>query len=112
MIDSIDSAVRRLWGVSIDMSKVAEWFDGIKELQATLAKLEDLGVNLLVEANSPRDISNRFLRRMVVDKIEANAKAAKAATKVADTPSQSQNDDETTTATTAAKKTSAKRKAS
>lgn len=110
MIDSIDSAIRRLWGVSIDMNEVSRWFDGIKELQAKLAELEDLGVNLLVKANSPRDISNRFLRRMVVDKIEANAKAEKAATKVAETPSQSQNDDEA--ATTATKKTNTKRKAS
>lgn len=110
MIDSIDSAIRRLWGVSIDMSKVSSWFDGIKKLQTELAELEDLGVNLLVEANSPRDISNRFLRRMVVGKIEANAKAAKAATQVAQTPPQTQNDDEV--ATTATKKTSTKKKAS
>lgn len=107
MIDSIDSSIRRLWGVSIDMSKVSGWFDGIKEIQTKLAELEDLGVNLLVEANSPRDISNRFLRRMVVDKIEANAKAEKAAAKVAQTPSQTQSDDEAAT-----KKARAKTKAS
>lgn len=77
MIDSLDSAIRRLWGDKLKTSDVEKWFEGLKEVQSKLEALEEYGVGLLVQAASPRDISNRILRNIVADKIEAAKKAEK-----------------------------------
>ncbi len=120
MFDALDSAIRRLWGVSIDMDEVAKWFAGVKELQAKFAELQVLGTNLLVKANSPRDISNRVLRNIVANEINARAKAEKAAkTEKAETQTAQTQTAQTQTAQTEtasanepAKKVTTKKKAS
>lgn len=102
MLDSIDSAIRRVWGVNIQTSEIDKWFAGIKDIQAKLAELQTLGIDLLVEANSPRDISNRILRNTVADKIKAKAQAEKA--KGAETSSQTNDDEAAAKKTTTTKK--------
>lgn len=102
MLDSIDSAIRRVWSVNIQTSEIDKWFAGIKDIQAKLAELQTLGIDLLVEANSPRDISNGILRNTVADKIKAKAQAEKA--KGAETSSQTNDDEATAKKTTTTKK--------
>lgn len=107
MFDALDSAIRRLWGVSIDMDEVAKWFAGAKKLQAEIAELEELGIDLLVKANSPRDISNRVLRNIVADKIKAASQASKqtkAENSAAQAETQTASADKTPAKTTATKK--------
>lgn len=93
MIDSLDSAIRRLWGDKLKMSDVEKRFEGLKEVQSKLEALEEYGVGLLVQAASPRDISNRILRNIVADKIEV----AKKAEKVDNPPDTTKTEEKTTT---------------
>lgn len=74
MIDSLDSAIRRVWGDKLDMSEVTVWFSGLKEVVNKMSELQELGVDLLVKADTPRDINNRIVRNIVVEKINAKKK--------------------------------------
>ncbi|WP_185906693.1 MULTISPECIES: hypothetical protein [unclassified Campylobacter] len=74
MIDSLDSAIRRVWGDKLEMSEVEVWFSGLREVQDKLNKLQDVGMELLVKADSPRDINNRILRNAVVERIATKKK--------------------------------------
>lgn len=74
MIDSLDSAIRRVWGDKLSMSEVEVWFLGLKDVQNKLNELQEVGIELLVKADSPRDINNRILRNAVADKIAERKK--------------------------------------
>lgn len=77
MIDSMDSAIRKLWGNGIETKEVEKWIKDLGEIKNKISNLESFGREILVKIDNVRNIDNFDLRRII--QREINNKEEKTA---------------------------------
>ncbi|MDL0100947.1 hypothetical protein [Campylobacter felis] len=65
MIDSMDSAIRKLWGNGIETKEVEKWIKDLGEIKNKISNLESFGREILVKIDNVRNIDNFDLRRII-----------------------------------------------
>ncbi|MCR2062861.1 hypothetical protein [Campylobacter helveticus] len=77
MIDSMDSAIRKLWGNGIETKEVEKWIKDLGEIKNKISNLESFGREILIKIDNVRNIDNFDLRRII--QREINNKEEKTA---------------------------------
>ena len=77
MIDSMDSAIRKLWGNGIETKEVEKWIKDLGEIKNKISNLESFGREILVKIDNVRNIDNFDLRKII--QREINNKEEKTA---------------------------------
>ncbi|EOY7643981.1 hypothetical protein ACQDQ5_001087 [Campylobacter upsaliensis] len=72
MIDSMDSAIRKLWGNGIETKEVEKWIKELGEIKNKISNLESFGREILVKIDNVRNIDNFDLRRIIQREIDKN----------------------------------------
>ena len=72
MIDSMDSAIRKLWGNGIETKEVEKWIKELGEIKTKISNLESFGREILIKIDNTRNIDNFDLRRIIQREIDKN----------------------------------------
>ncbi len=64
-LDTIDSAIRRLWGNGVDSSEAEQWVKNISELRNMASDIEKHGIAILSKCPNLRRVGGRYLQLLV-----------------------------------------------